>query len=85
MKIVMAFTLSAALAAFSTIAHAAQIKTPAVSTPQLKIGSQASGAGAGKVKFNEFQVHRTTDRASPSLFQHVVNGKHFNQGTITIR
>jgi bacteriocin-like protein len=31
-------------------------------------GSQSSGAGAGKVKFNSFQITRKVDAASPKLF-----------------
>jgi hypothetical protein len=31
------------------------------------IGSQTGGAGAGKIKFNEFQITRTTDKSSPSF------------------
>jgi hypothetical protein len=34
----------------------------------LNIGSQSSGAGAGKVTFNPFQITRKTDKASPLLF-----------------
>jgi type VI secretion system Hcp family effector len=35
----------------------------------LNIGSQSSGAGAGKVTFNPFSITRKIDSASPSLFQ----------------
>jgi bacteriocin-like protein len=31
-------------------------------------GSQSSGAGAGKVKFNSFQISRKVDAASPKFF-----------------
>ena len=35
----------------------------------LNIGSQSSGAGAGKVTFNPFSITRKIDSASPSFFQ----------------
>jgi hypothetical protein len=34
----------------------------------LNIGSQSSGAGAGKVTFNPFSITRKVDRASPVFF-----------------
>jgi len=34
----------------------------------LNIGSQSSGAGAGKVTFNPFSITRKTDVASPKFF-----------------
>ena len=40
----------------------------------LNIGSQASGAGAGKVTFNPFSITRKTDRASPLLFEMACSG-----------
>jgi type VI protein secretion system component Hcp len=35
----------------------------------LNIGAQSSGAGAGKVTFNPFQITRKIDVASPTLYQ----------------
>ncbi len=35
----------------------------------LNIGSQSTGAGAGKVTFNPFSITRKIDRASPTLFE----------------
>jgi type VI protein secretion system component Hcp len=35
---------------------------------QLSLGSQSSGAGAGKVAFNPFSITRKVDKASPTLF-----------------
>ena len=32
------------------------------------IGSATGGAGAGKIKFNEFLITKTTDKASPNFF-----------------
>ncbi len=43
----------------------------------LNIGSQASGAGAGKVNFNPFSITRKIDKASPLLFQMACSGTPF--------
>jgi type VI protein secretion system component Hcp len=43
----------------------------------LNIGSQSSGAGAGKVTFNPFQITRKTDSASPNLFRMCATGHSF--------
>lgn len=51
----------------------------------LNIGSQSSGAGAGKVTFNPFQITRKTDKASPMLFVMCCGGQHFQQVTLCIR
>lgn len=51
----------------------------------LNIGSQSSGAGAGKVTFNPFQVTRKTDRASPTLFTMCCAGQHFKQVSLYLR
>ena len=32
---------------------------------------QSSGAGAGKARFNEFTIKKTSDRASPSFFGNI--------------
>jgi type VI secretion system Hcp family effector len=40
------------------------------------IGSQSSGAGAGKATFNAFKITKTVDKASPLLFNAAVSGKH---------
>ncbi|HKA06474.1 MAG TPA: type VI secretion system tube protein Hcp [Gemmataceae bacterium] len=39
-----------------------------VETPST-IGSATGGAGAGKIKFNEFTIKKTSDSASPALFE----------------
>ena len=49
------------------------------------IGSATGGAGAGKAAFHEFQITKNSDSASPILFQHVANGQHFNNITLTMR
>ena len=51
----------------------------------LNIGSQSSGAGAGKVTFNPFQVTRKTDRASPVFFMMCCAGQHFSQVSLCLR
>src|SRR5579863_4851988 len=51
----------------------------------LNIGSQSSGAGAGKVTFNPFQITRKTDRASPRLFTMCCTGEHFQQVSLYLR
>jgi type VI secretion system secreted protein Hcp len=40
----------------------------------LNIGSQSSGAGAGKVTFNPFSITRNIDVSSPRLFQNACSG-----------
>ena len=51
----------------------------------LNIGSQSSGAGAGKVTFNPFQVTRKSDRASPILFTMCCAGQHFKIVSLYLR
>ena len=51
----------------------------------LNIGSQSSGAGAGKVVFNPFQITRKTDRASPKLFTRCCSGEHFKLVSLYLR
>ena len=41
------------------------------------IGSATGGAGAGKIKFNEFQIKKTSDKASPVFFKNCATGEHF--------
>jgi type VI secretion system secreted protein Hcp len=40
------------------------------------IGSQSSGAGAGKATFNAFKITKKVDKASPLLFNAAASGKH---------
>jgi type VI secretion system secreted protein Hcp len=49
------------------------------------IGSATGGAGAGKIKFNEFTIKKTSDQASPAFFQNCAEGAHYKQVTITMR
>ncbi|WP_375501858.1 type VI secretion system tube protein Hcp [uncultured Jatrophihabitans sp.] len=43
----------------------------------LNIGSQSSGAGAGKVTFNPFSITRNIDAISPQLFAQACSGTAF--------
>ena len=45
------------------------------------IGSQSSGAGAGKVTFNPFSITRKIDRSSSHFFQDLVVGTHLATAT----
>jgi len=50
----------------------------------LNIGSQSSGAGAGKVTFNPLTVKfRTNSADAQRLLQMVESGQHFNDCTLT--
>ena len=51
----------------------------------LNIGSQSSGAGAGKVTFNPFSITRKTDKASPVLFQMACSGTPFQTVALVLR
>jgi type VI secretion system secreted protein Hcp len=51
----------------------------------LNIGSQSSGAGAGKVTFNPFSITRKIDKASPIFFQMACSGTAFQQVTLGLR
>jgi type VI protein secretion system component Hcp len=43
----------------------------------LNLGSQSTGAGAGKVTFNPFSITRKVDQASPHLFAAACSGTPF--------
>jgi type VI secretion system secreted protein Hcp len=47
------------------------------------VGS-TGGAGAGKVKFNEFTIKKTTDTASPALFRNCAEGRHYKTVVILV-
>ena len=51
----------------------------------LNIGSQSSGAGAGKVTFNPFSITRKVDKASPLLFQMTCSGTPFETVVLALR
>jgi type VI secretion system secreted protein Hcp len=49
------------------------------------IGSATGGAGAGKIKFNEFTITKTSDSASPLFFLNAATGAHYDKVTIQMR
>src|SRR5262245_36667013 len=49
------------------------------------IGSATGGAGAGKIKFNEFTIKKTSDKASPVFFKNCCIGSHYPNVTIEMR
>jgi type VI secretion system secreted protein Hcp len=51
----------------------------------LNIGSQSSGAGAGKITFNPFSITRKIDRSSPVLFDMACSGTAFKQVSLALR
>lgn len=51
----------------------------------LNIGSQSSGAGAGKITFNPFSITRKIDKLSPKLFSMACSGTAFQQVTLLLR
>jgi len=51
----------------------------------LNIGSQAGGAGAGKVTFNPFSITRKIDAASPLLFDMACSGTPFQTVFLALR
>jgi len=51
----------------------------------LEIGSQSTGAGAGRATFNPFSITRKIDRSSPSFFQHACSGKPFKNVYLGMR
>jgi len=51
----------------------------------LNIGSQSSGAGAGKVTFNPFSITRKIDKASPIFFEMACSGVPFESVLLALR
>ncbi len=51
----------------------------------LNIGSQSSGAGAGKVTFNPFRITRKTDKSTPILFHMACSGTAFQTVALVLR
>lgn len=51
----------------------------------LNIGSQSTGAGAGKVTFNPFSINRKIDRCSPVFYENACSGTPFEQVTLGLR
>jgi type VI protein secretion system component Hcp len=51
----------------------------------LNIGSQSTGAGAGKITFNPFSITRKIDRQSPLFFQMACSGTAFKFVSLGLR
>jgi type VI protein secretion system component Hcp len=51
----------------------------------LNIGSQSTGAGAGKITFNPFSITRKSDKSSPVLFQMACSGTAFQTVALVLR
>lgn len=51
----------------------------------LNIGSQSTGAGAGKIAFNPFRIVRTSDLSSPRLFEMSCSGTPFKFVSLCLR
>ena len=51
----------------------------------LNIGSQSTGAGAGKVTFNPYSITRKIDKSSPVLFQNACSGTAFATVSLGMR
>ena len=51
----------------------------------LNIGSQSSGAGAGKVTFNPFSITRAIDKASTTFYLMACNGTAFESAVLMLR
>ena len=49
------------------------------------IGSATGGAGAGKIKFNEFTIKKTSDQSSPAFFKNCCAGAHYKTVTVSMR
>src|SRR4051812_12974665 len=51
----------------------------------LNIGSQSTGAGAGKVTFNAYLITRKIDKSSPIFFEKACSGTPFQNVTMGLR
>jgi len=51
----------------------------------LSIGSQSTGAGAGKVSFNPFSITRKIDMSSPVFYENACSGKPFESVFLGLR
>ena len=51
----------------------------------LNIGSQSTGAGAGKITFNPFSITRKIDKFSPLLFQNSCSGTPYQKVALGLR
>lgn len=49
------------------------------------LGSATGGAGGGKIEFEEFEIKKPTDSASPIFFRNCAAGMHYDTVHIAIR
>jgi type VI secretion system secreted protein Hcp len=49
------------------------------------LGSATSGAGGGKVQFNQFTIEKNTDSATPIFFKNCALGAHYKKAFLAIR
>jgi len=47
--------------------------------------SATGGGGTGRASFHDLSITKTTDKASPTLFQSCAGGTHIKEVTITVR
>ena len=59
------------------------LESDTISGP-LTIGSATAGAGAGKVKFNEFTIKKTSDSASMNIYGGGSGGGSFGDGSVNL-
>ena len=67
--------------------HKEAIEVLAYSWGVTQTGSAAhgSGHGSGKAHFQDMQITKRTDTASPSLFKACATGQHIKEGTLVAR
>jgi type VI protein secretion system component Hcp len=83
----MAFTTILTLESYSTSDGSRVLPVEAFNfdvEQTLNIGSQSSGAGAGKITFNPFSITRFPDNLSPALFVDCASGTAFKTATLTV-
>jgi len=71
---------------FKTVGNVFEVEDYSFDIEQtLNIGSQSSGAGAGKITFNPFSITRKIDIASPRFFQMACSGVAFQLVQLVLR
>jgi type VI secretion system secreted protein Hcp len=67
--------------------HKGEIQILAFSFGATQSGSthMGGGGGSGKVNFQDISFTKYIDKSTPILLQMVANGKHFKEGTLTVR
>lgn len=67
--------------------HKGEIDIESFSWAEVQQGASAvgGGAGAGKVHFQDLQILKKTDAASPLLLTNCATGAHIKEGLLTVR